>query len=68
MSFSFEPALAFHSRDRALSDHRRPVKQGSKIDEYFGLFSLKSHDMQVFWHVGEANYGKTGFCYDDEGG
>jgi len=67
VSFDREPSLAFHNRDRALNDHWRPVKQGSKIDEYFGLFSLKSYDLQVFWHVGEANSGMAGFCYDDEG-
>jgi hypothetical protein len=28
------------------------LKQGSKIDEYLGLFSLKSRDFWVFLHDG----------------
>jgi hypothetical protein len=33
------------------------------MDEYFGLFSLKNHDLQVFWHDGEPNSGMAGFRY-----
>jgi hypothetical protein len=63
VSFGFEHTLVFHGRDRPSNDHWRPVKQGSKMDEYFGLFSLKNHDLQVFWHDGEPNSGMTGFRY-----
>jgi hypothetical protein len=67
VSFDCEPSLAFHIRDRAFNDHWHPVKQGSKMDGYFGIFSLKNHTLRVFCQDGEANSERNGFCYDSKG-
>ena len=37
------------------------------MDDYFGLFSLKSSDLRIFFHDEETNSGRGGFCYDDGG-
>lgn len=35
------------------------------MDEYFGLFSLNKHDLELFWNDGEEFFsGSTGFCQD----
>jgi hypothetical protein len=60
MSFDPEPALAIHGRDRPPKGHWQPVKWGSKMDEYFRLFSLKSRELWVFWHDGEGFFRKNG--------
>jgi hypothetical protein len=52
VSFDPEPALASQGRDPPRDDHWRPAKQRSKMDEYFGLFSLNKHDFGLFWNNG----------------
>jgi len=36
------------------------LNRGLKMDEYFGIFSLKSCDMRVFWNDGERISRRTG--------
>jgi hypothetical protein len=66
VSFDREPALTCHGRDRLREDHWQPFKPGSKMDRYFGLFSLNKHDSGVFWNDGEAISSKNGVLPSDE--
>jgi len=67
VSYGFERAFVFHRQDRPLNDHWQPFKRGLKMDDYFGLFSLKSSDLRIFFHDEETNSGRGCFCYDDGG-
>jgi len=67
VSFNPEPALASQGRDPPRDDHWRPVKQGSKMDEYFGVFSLNKHDFWVFWNDEEGEFQERTWFYRHEG-
>ena len=60
---SFDDQPASDSRNLPREDHWQPVKQGSEIDEYFWLFSLKSRELWVFWHDGEEISGRGGVLF-----
>jgi hypothetical protein len=66
VSFDPEPALASQGWDPPRNYHWWPVTQGSKMDEYFGLFSLNKHDFGLFWNDGERISSKNGVLPSDE--
>jgi hypothetical protein len=67
VSFDPDPPLAFEDWDRPCNHLWRAFKRGSKMDEYLGLFSLKSRDLRTFRHGSGTSQVKNGISSGVEG-